>query len=129
MATGGRVLHHLRHVLPDHRNTLLIVGFAAEGTRARDLANGTRVVKIHGEYIPVRAEIVEVDAFSAHADADDVLTWLASAPGPAVTFVIHGEPAAAAALLDRIDHELGWTAAVPALGEQVVIRAATRQAR
>jgi metallo-beta-lactamase family protein len=129
MATGGRVLHHLRHLLPDHRNTVLIVGFAAEGTRARDLANGARVVKIHGEYIPVRAEVIEVDAFSAHADADDVLGWLAGAPQPAATYVVHGEPAAAAVLRDRIDKELGWTAAVPELGEQVVIRAATRQAR
>jgi metallo-beta-lactamase family protein len=127
MATGGRVLHHLRHLLPDHRNTVLIVGFAAEGTRARDLANGARVIKIHGEYVPVRAEVVEVDAFSAHADADDVLAWLAGAPQPAVAYVVHGEPSAAAALRDRIDRELGWTAVVPALGERVVIRSA-RQA-
>jgi metallo-beta-lactamase family protein len=124
MATGGRVLHHLRHLLPDHRNTVLIVGFATEGTRARDLANGARVIKIHGEYVPVRAEVVEVDAFSAHADADDVLAWLGGAPQPAVTYVVHGEPSAAAALRDRIDQEVGWTAVVPALGEQVVLRPA-----
>ena len=84
MATGGRVLHHLRHLLPDRRNTVLIVGFAAEGTRARDLAEGARTIKIHGEYVPVRAEIVQADAFSAHADADDVLSWLADgSPGHA----------------------------------------------
>jgi metallo-beta-lactamase family protein len=124
MATGGRVLHHLRHLLPDRRNTVLIVGFAAAGTRARDLANGARVIKIHGEYVPVRAEVAEVDAFSAHADADDVLAWLAGAPPPAASYVVHGEPAAAAALRDRIDRELGWTAAVPAYGERVVLRAA-----
>jgi metallo-beta-lactamase family protein len=124
MATGGRVLHHLRHLLPDGRNTVLLVGFAAEGTRARDLANGARVIKIHGEYVPVRAEVVEVDAFSAHADADDVLAWLASAPQPAATYVVHGERSAAAALRDRIDQELGWTAVVPALGERVVVRSA-----
>ena len=123
MATGGRVLHHLRHLLPDRRNTVVIVGFAAEGTRARDLAEGARTIKIHGEYVPVRAEIVQADAFSAHADADDVLSWLAGAPQPAATYVVHGEPAAAAALRDRLDHELGWTAAVPALGERVTIRA------
>jgi len=121
MATGGRVLHHLRHLLPDHRNTVLIVGFAAEGTRARDLANGARVIKIHGEYVPVHAEVVEVDAFSAHANADDVLAWLGVAPQPAVTYIVHAEPSAAAALRDRIDRELGWTAVVPALGERVVI--------
>ena len=122
MATGGRVLHHLRHLLPDRRNTVLIVGFAAEGTRARALAGGARVIKIHGEYVPVRAEIVEVDAFSAHADADDILTWLSGAPPPAVTYVVHGEPASAATLRDRIDTELGWTAVVPALGERVMVR-------
>lgn len=123
MATGGRVLHHLRHLLPDRRNTVLIVGFAAAGTRARDLVNGARAIKIHGDYVPVRAEVVEVDAFSAHADADDVLAWLAGGPEPRTTYVIHGEPAAAATLRDRIDTELGWTAIVPAAGERVVVRA------
>jgi metallo-beta-lactamase family protein len=123
MAAGGRVLHHLRHLLPDSRNTVLIVGFAAAGTRARDLAEGARTIKIHGEYVPVRAEVVQADAFSAHADADDVLSWLAGAPAPVTTYVVHGEPAAAAALRDRLDRELGWTAAVPALGERVTIRA------
>jgi metallo-beta-lactamase family protein len=127
MATGGRVLHHLRHLLPDRRNTVLIVGFAVEGTRARDLAEGARTIKIHGEYVPVRAEIAQADAFSAHADADDILSWLAGAPEPAATYVVHGEPAAAAALRDRLDHELGWTAAVPTLGERVTIR--TRKLR
>ena len=123
MAAGGRVLHHLRHLLPDSRNTVLIVGFAAVGTRARDLAEGARTIKIHGEYVPVRAEVVQADAFSAHADADDVLSWLAGAPEPVTTYVVHGEPAAAAALRDRLDRELGWTAAVPALGERVTVRA------
>jgi metallo-beta-lactamase family protein len=126
MATGGRVLHHLRHLLPDHRNTVLIVGFAAAGTRARDLAEGARTIKIHGEYVPVRAEIVQADAFSAHADADEVLSWLAGAPEPTATYVIHGEASAAATLRDRIDNELGWTAAVPTLGERVIIRARKR---
>ena len=104
----------------------MIVGFAAEGTRARDLANGARVIKIHGEYIPVRAEVVETDAFSAHADAEDVLAWLAGAPQPAATYIIHGEPAAAAVLRDRIDQELGWTAVVAAPGERVILRSARR---
>jgi metallo-beta-lactamase family protein len=122
MAAGGRVLHHLRHLLPDPRNTVLIVGFAAEGTRARDLAEGARTIKIHGEYVPVRAEVVQADAFSAHADADGVLSWLSGAPEPVTTYVVHGEPGAAAALRDRIDRELGWTAAVPTLGERVSIR-------
>jgi metallo-beta-lactamase family protein len=122
MATGGRVLHHLRHLLPDPRNTVLIVGFAAAGTRARDLVNGARAIKIHGDYVPVSAEVVEVDAFSAHADADDVIAWLRGGTAPRTTYVIHGEPMAAATLRDRIDAELGWTAVVPAAAEQVVLR-------
>ena len=123
MATGGRVLHHLRYLLPDPRNTVLIAGFAAEGTRARDLAEGARTIKIYGEYVPVRAEIIQTDAFSAHADADEILSWLAGAPEPAATYVVHGEASAAAALRGRLDRELGWTAVVPALGERVTIRA------
>ena len=126
MATGGRVLHHLRHLLPDSRNTVLIVGFAAEGTRARDLVSGAHAVKIHGEYVPVRAEVLEIDAFSAHADTDDVLAWLATSEPPLATYVIHGEPEASASLRARIDRDLGWTAAVPRLGERVVLRGRTR---
>ena len=122
MATGGRVLHHLRHMLPDQRNTVLIVGFAAAGTRARDLLSGAHALKIHGEYVPVRAEVTEVDAFSAHADADDLLAWLGTGTAPRTTYVIHGEAAAAATLRDRIDSELGWTAVVPQAGERVVIK-------
>ena len=72
--------------------------------------------------MPVSAEVVAVDAFSAHADADDVLAWLAAAAAPRATYVIHGEPVAAAALRDRIDAELGWTAVVPAAGERVIVR-------
>jgi metallo-beta-lactamase family protein len=73
--------------------------------------------------VPVWAEIVQADAFSAHADADEVLSWLAGAPEATATYVVHGEASAGAALRDRIDHELGWTATVPALGERVTIRA------
>jgi metallo-beta-lactamase family protein len=123
MATGGRVLHHLKHLLPDHRNTVLIVGFAAAGTRARDLLDGAHAIKIHGEYVPVRAEVHQVDAFSAHADADDILAWLRSGTQPGVTYVIHGEPAGATALRDRIEADLGWMAVVPGAGERVVARA------
>lgn len=126
MATGGRVLHHLEHLLPDHRNTVVIVGFAAAGTRARDLTEGAKSIKIHGENVPVRAEIAEVDAFSAHADSDDVLAWLSAAPAPAATYVIHGEPDSAAALRDRLDQQLGWNALVPALGDRFAIPARDR---
>ncbi|MEV5658632.1 MBL fold metallo-hydrolase [Streptomyces sp. NPDC052291] len=122
MATGGRVLHHLRRLLPDARNTVVIVGFAAAGTRARDLVDGTPVLKMFGEYVPVRAEIADVPHFSAHADADQVISWLRGAPAPHTTYLVHGEPEASMALRDRIDGELGWTAVVPRSGEAVLVR-------
>ena len=98
-----------------------MVGFAAKGTRARDLVDGARVVKIYGSYVPVRAEVVNVPAFSAHADAGEIIDWLRGAPPPSATYLVHGEQGAQA-LRDRIDRELGWTAAVPRSGERVLVR-------
>lgn len=123
MATGGRVLHHLKHMLPDKRNTVLIVGYSADGTRAHDLASGAHAIKIHGQYVPVRAEVAVIEAFSAHADADEVLGWLTAcgAPAPCATYVIHGEPTAATTLRDRIFTELGWMTVVPARDERVLV--------
>ncbi|MFC5720909.1 MBL fold metallo-hydrolase RNA specificity domain-containing protein [Streptomyces gamaensis] len=122
MATGGRVLHHLRRLLPDSRNTVIVAGFAVEGTRARDLVDGARTLKMFGEYVPVRAEVVDVPGFSAHADADEILGWLRGAPAPHATYLVHGEPEAAEALRERVDRVLGWTAVVPRSGERVLVR-------
>ncbi|MGW4380595.1 MBL fold metallo-hydrolase RNA specificity domain-containing protein [Kitasatospora sp. NPDC004531] len=122
MATGGRVVRHLRRLLPDPRNTVVVVGYAAAGTRARDLVDGARVLKMYGGYVPVRAEIVNVPAFSAHADAAEIVDWLRPAPAPSATYLVHGEPAGSRALRDRIDRELGWTAVVPRSGERVLVR-------
>ncbi|MGW7456361.1 MBL fold metallo-hydrolase RNA specificity domain-containing protein [Streptomyces sp. NPDC054797] len=122
MATGGRVLHHLSRVLPDPRSAVVIVGFAAAGTRARDLVDGARTLKMFGEYIPVRAEIADVPHFSAHADAGQIIDWLRDAPAPHTTYLVHGEETAAETLRDRIDRELGWTAVVPRSGEAVLVR-------
>jgi len=123
MATGGRVLHHLKAMLPDPRHSVLLVGYQAVGTRGRDLADGASQVKIHGEYIPVRAEVVDVQGFSVHADADELLAWLSSAAAaPRVVYVVHGEPAASAELARRIGTELGWLAVVPRDGERVRVR-------
>lgn len=122
MATGGRVLHHLRRLLPDPRNAVLIVGFAAAGTRARDLVDGASSLKMFGEYVPVRAEVVNVPAFSTHADAAETVRWLrGAATPPRTTYLVHGEPDAAAALRDRIEETLGWNAVVPRSGEHVLI--------
>ena len=121
MASGGRVLHHLKHQLPDPRNTVVLVGFQAAGTRGRLLQEGARSVKIHGQYVPVRAEIVDLEEYSVHADADDVLAWLGSMPAaPGSCYITHGEPDASAALRRRIEDELGWLAVVPRTGERVL---------
>jgi metallo-beta-lactamase family protein len=122
MASGGRVVHHLAHQLPDRRNCVILTGYQAEGTRGRQLLEGARQVKIHGRYVPVRAEVVDVPDFSVHADADETLQWLSRAPRPPATvYVVHGEPHSADALAERISTELGWVAVVPRYGERVLL--------
>jgi len=120
MATGGRVLHHLVERLPDPRNSVLLAGYQVRGTRGHRLLRGERAVKMLGRYVPVRAEVRDLSAFSVHADANELLGWLASAPSaPRCAFAVHGELEAAATLARRIDRELGWAAAVPGDGEVV----------
>jgi metallo-beta-lactamase family protein len=120
MATGGRVVHHLEHQLPDPRNCVALTGYQAVGTRGRQLLEGATHLKMHGRYVPVRAEVVEVQSFSVHADADETLQWLGRCPTPPrVTYVVHGEPEASSALARRISSELGWDAIVPKYGERV----------
>jgi metallo-beta-lactamase family protein len=121
MATGGRVLHHLESMLPHSRNTVLIVGFAAAGTRARDLAEGATTLKMFGRYVPVRARIEQLPGLSAHADYPEVLDWLGAAPAPATTYLVHGEPKAAEFLRERITERLRWTAVVPRPEERVLL--------
>jgi metallo-beta-lactamase family protein len=119
MATGGRVLHHLAARVSDPRNAVVLAGYQAVGTRGRALADGARVVKIHGRYVPVRAHVETIDAFSVHADAAELTAWLQTAPAPRTTFVVHGEPDASEAMQRRLTDDLQWTAAVPRLGERV----------
>ncbi len=122
MASGGRVLHHLKHMLPDNRNTVVLTGYQAVGTRGRALGDGAHQIKFYGEYVPVRAEIVRDDEFSVHADARELLDWLRELrPAPRTCFVAHGENHAAQALADTIREQLGWTAVVPVHGEVVRI--------
>jgi len=122
MATGGRVLHHLKVALPDARNTVLFVGYQAEGTRGRQLVDGEKVVKIHGEMIPVRAEVALVESMSAHADSNEVLRWLGGfARAPRITFIVHGEPVAMDALTTSIHNRLGWATKIPDYRETVVL--------
>ncbi len=123
MATGGRVLHHLRHRLPDPRTTLLFVGYQAAGTRGRLLKDGAREIRIFGEEIPVRAQVMVSDAYSAHADQGDILRWLGGFKRPPrMTWIVHGEPEAARALRERIAQDLGWPTAVAETGQTVSLR-------
>lgn len=114
MATGGRVLHHLKAFAGDPRNLILFAGYQAPGTRGASLVAGSRRLRIHGEEHAVRAEVGQLEASSSHADADELLAWMRQLPAaPRQVFVTHGEPGAADALRFRIEHELGWSAAVP----------------
>ncbi len=122
MATGGRVLHHLKRVLPDAKSTVLFVGYQAAGTRGRLLVDGASSVKIHGEEIAVEARIVKNDQMSAHADRDEILRWLRGfTKPPAQTFLVHGEPEAMGALATTIAQQLGWSVHQPAHRERVVL--------
>jgi len=124
MATGGRVLHHLERALPDERNTVLFVGYQAPGTRGRSLVDGARGVKMHGRIVPVAAHIERIDSMSAHADAPEIIRWLRGFERtPEITYVVHGEPPAMAALQQRITAELGadWKTHAPAYLESVEI--------
>lgn len=120
MATGGRVVHHLAAFLPDERSSIVLVGYQAPGTRGQALLAGARELKMRGRYVRVRARVVNLPAFSVHADADEIMGWLRTTTGsPRGVYLVHGEPPAARRLADRIDAELGWMAVVPSLDEVV----------
>lgn len=113
MATGGRVLHHIRRFAPDARNTILFAGYQAEGTRGAKLLAGERELKMFGEWIEVRAEIDNLPELSAHGDAAEIIRWLRGfKQAPRRTFIVHGEASAADALRMRIERELQWAASV-----------------
>ncbi len=114
MATGGRVLHHLKAFAPDPRNTILFAGFQAGGTRGAAMIAGAPAIKIHGEYVPLRARVDQISNLSAHADAGEIMQWLGHFRSPPKrTFIVHGEPPAADALRLRIQDQLHWTCEVP----------------
>lgn len=123
MATGGRVIHHLFHRLPHEQNTILFVGFQAEGTLGRQLVEGARSVRIMGQEVPVRARVSSIQSLSAHADGDGILDWLRGFKKPPKrTFIVHGEPEAQAVLQERIRNELGWETTVPEYGDVVDLK-------
>jgi metallo-beta-lactamase family protein len=120
MATGGRVLHHLKAYAPDPRSLILFTGFQAAGTRGAAMVAGADAVKIHGQYVPVRADVQNLQTLSAHADQDEIIRWLRGFERPPrMTFIAHGEPTASDALRLRIEEALGWPCRVPERLENV----------
>jgi metallo-beta-lactamase family protein len=117
MATGGRVLHHLAQYAGDHRNMIILTGFQAPGTRGERLASGQSSIRIHGQDVTVRAEVAQIESASAHADGNELVSWLHKMPSaPGQVYVVHGEREAADMLRQRIEHEIKWRAVVPEHG-------------
>jgi metallo-beta-lactamase family protein len=114
MATGGRVVHHLANMLPVPKHTIVLVGYQAVGTRGRRLLEGEEFVKMHGKEIPVKAQIEQVNSFSVHADASELIDWLrTSSEPPKKVFIVHGEGDSSIALQDKIKRDLGWESVIP----------------
>ena len=123
MATGGRVLHHLKNLAPHHRNSIIFAGFQAPGTRGAKMVDGAEAIKIHGSYFKVNAEVYNLSMLSVHADADEIMTWLGNFQAPPTkTIITHGEPAASDALRYRIEEDLSWPCSVPKYRETIFIR-------
>ena len=122
MATGGRVLHHIEAFGQDDRNAIVLAGYQAGGTRGAALAAGARSLRMFGREIAIRAEVVQLDGFSGHADAAELLAWMGTSPStPRAVYITHGEPDAADALRGRVERELGWHARVPEHLERVAL--------
>lgn len=120
MATGGRVLHHIKAFAPDHRNTILFVGYQSVGTRGADMVAGKKTVRIHGEEVTIRAEVAQLDSISAHADWPEIVDWLRNFTSPPRELVIvHGEPPAAEALAQHVQDSLHWATHIAQDGETV----------
>ena len=121
MATGGRVVHHLEHALPNERCTIVLVGYQAVGTRGQYLLEGHRDIKIYGNHVPIRARIVLVEEFSSHADARDVVSWIGDERHVRHAFVVHGEPSAARALATTLRDELAIATSIPEFATPYVL--------
>jgi len=123
MATGGRILHHLKQRLSDARNTVLFVGYQAHGTKGRRLVEGEEEVKIHGQWIPVKAHVSSVGTFSAHADAQELIVWMERRErDPEQVYLIHGEYEAQQVFAATVEKEFGWKPQIPEIGEEIFLR-------
>jgi metallo-beta-lactamase family protein len=122
MVAGGRIVHHLMLRLPDPKNLVLFIGFQAPGTRGFTIQHGAPQVKMFGQEIPIRAQVASLEQFSDHADTPELLEWLRTfRRAPSVTYLVHGEPAAAAQLRDAMTQALGWNVQVAAYREKVPV--------
>lgn len=117
MMTGGRIVHHLKHRLPDKKTTVVLSGYMAEGTRGRYLEDGGETLRMHGQEIPVRAAIEKIPGLSGHADRSGLLRWLAPLPDPKRVFLTHGEIESSESLAEELRTSRGWNVHIPALGE------------
>ncbi len=113
MATGGRVVHHLANLLPNPKNTVILVGYQAVGSRGRQLDDGVTELKIHGKIVPVNAHITNVESFSVHADSNELIAWLRQVKKPKATYVVHGEVEGQEHMQQRLTDELGWDVTIP----------------
>ena len=124
MASGGRVLHHLKAMAPDHHHSIAFLGFQAPGTRGDAMLNGASQIKIHGQYVPIKAEVTRLENLSAHGDYQDIITWLQQGQmtsAPRQVFVTHGEPLAADSMRCQLRDQLGWPARVAEYQEVVTL--------
>lgn len=122
MGTGGRVVHHLRDMLPNPKHTVILVGYQAIGTRGRRLVDGAEEVKMHGEMVPVKASIEQIQSFSVHADSNELIHWMKTASvKPRQVFVVHGEAGVAESFAERVHSEIGVPSKAPSLGERIVL--------
>lgn len=122
MASGGRVLHHLKTLAPHSRNSIVLAGFQAPGTRGDLISRGIDEIKIHGQYYPVKAQVHQINSLSAHGDYEEILTWLGKSQiDPRDVYITHGEPVAADTMRKRVHERFGWDASVPELGDSVEI--------
>ncbi|MBI4211584.1 MAG: MBL fold metallo-hydrolase [Deltaproteobacteria bacterium] len=119
MATGGRVLHHLKWFAPDPQNTILFVGFQSPGTRGEAMVNGATKIRVHGQDVSVRAKVVHLENLSAHADRNDIVRWLAQMKRPQKVILVHGEPSALLGMQAHLMETLRWPSVIPKYGETI----------
>ena len=123
MLTGGRVLHHLKRMLPDANSIIALAGYQAGGTRGRALEEGAATLRIHGVDVPVRAQIEDLGGMSGHADRNELLRWLSTLKqAPQQVFVTHGEEEASLAFASLLHTQRGWKTVVPQQEESFALQ-------